>query len=310
MESNLEEILKSAIMVFVTLSIIIAGFITLWLLRKSKTNADDVTAPLVTSIFTSGLVMGLVCMLACIINWSDLQQHPAVLYLYIYLLVVGFYMNFKFVAILASLKLFAVLKPFLYKRTVTFRILKNICITIWVCVLCVISPIVTYFSLPTYNPVMKTVMMTDPNILVFSKFVLYFTSIILILTSMCFFIAVVRHRIKMKGKVAPLAQEGTEQQRHQRKQAGLSAIWAYKGVLILSMTRIALNLPFYIMLELRLRMNNSAFYAVWAILSIFVWDAVGYVLFTKKLRQLVSKGLKCNRNKNKSGSARITIQVI
>ena len=292
MESHLTETLKSVIMVVVTLSIMISSLVTLWLLRKSKTNTDDVTAPLVTSVFTSGLVVGFLCLLACLINWFNLQQHPFVLYLYIYLLVLGFYMNFIFVAILTSLKLLAILKPFLYKRTVTCKILKNITFIKWGATMCIISPLVAWFSSPQYNPVMKTVQMTGKYSLVFSKVIFYSTSMILIVTSVCFFIAVVRHRIKMKTLVLPVTVDGTHQQ---QTHAVLSAIWAYKGILLLSFTRIALNLPFYIMLEMRLLMINSAFFAIWAILSIFILDAIGYVLFTANLRNLLCKNLHCNK---------------
>ena len=174
MESYLAETLKSVIMVLVTLSIIISSLVTLWLLRKSKTNTDDFTAPLVTSVFTSGLVVGFLCLLACLIKWFNLQQHLFVLHLYIYLLVLGFYMNFIFVATLTSLKLLAILKPFLYKRTVTFKILKNITFIIWGATMCIISPLMAWFSLPRYNAVTKTVQMTGKYSLVFSKVIFLF----------------------------------------------------------------------------------------------------------------------------------------
>ena len=295
MESYLTDTLKSVIMVVVTLSIMISSLVTLWLLRKSKTNTDDVTAPLVTSVFTSGLVVGFLCLLACLIKWFNLQQHPFVLYFYMYLLVLGLIMNYTFVAILTSLKLFAVLKPFLYKRTVTFKILKNITFIKWVATMCIISPLAACFSSPRYNPVMKTVQMTGKYSLVFFKVILYSTFMILIVTSVCFFIAVVRHQIKMKTQVVQVVVDGTQQQ---QTHAVLSAIWAYKGILIISITRIALNLPFYIMLEMRLLLTNSAFFGMWAILSTYMWDAVGYVLFTKKLRKMVCKNLHCNKDEH------------
>ena len=298
MESEVTDRIKSAILVIVTLSIIISGFVTLWLLKKSKTNADDVTGPIATSVFTSGIVIGFGYILVFLIQWFHQMKHPTIFHLFLYLVGVGSFINYISVAILSILKLFAVLKPFLYKRFVTMSFIKNITICIWGNVVCIIIPAMTYFSSPVYNPIMRTIMIntkvTAGNyVLTVSKVVYYTSTVMITASSILFLAAVAQHTIKTRRQVEPQAEAI-----HQQRQTVLSAIWSYKGVLILAVTRLALNLSYYIVWEKHLRLKPYAFYGMWIVLTTFLWDAVGYVLLSSKLRKLALKSIKCNKDQN------------
>ena len=308
MESEVTDRIKSAVMVIVTLSIIISGFLTLWLLKKSKTNADDVTGPIATSVFTSGIVIGFGCILVCLIQWFHQIKHPTIFYLYIYLIGVGSFMNYISVAVLSTLKLFAVLKPFLYKRFVTLSIVGNITRCIWGNVVFIIIPVMTYISSPVYNPITRTIMVntkvTAGNyVLTVSKVVYYTSTVMITASSILFLAAVAQHTLKTRRQVEPQTEVI-----HQQRQTVLSAIWSYKGVLILAVIRLALNLPYYIVWEKHLRLTPYAFYGMWVILSTFLWDAVGYVLLSSKLRKLALKSMKCNKNRNTEVTSLNTVQ--
>ena len=301
------ESLKSLVMVVVTLSLIFSSIFILLLLRA---NAGDVITPIATSVFTSGLLVGFCCMLACFINWFDIKHYQYVLYIFIYSFITSLSSNAVFVSILASLKLFAVWKPFMFKRSVTFKKLKSITICIWGIDVFLISPIMAYLSSAKYDSVMKLVIIDDKSatgyyVLTFARMLYIVSTSVSIFTGVGFFIAVVRHAIRMKThRALPVAerdqqqQQQQQQQEKQQRQEVLAAISEYKGVLVITFTRLVLNMPYQLVWMKQYQLTKYHFFGMWAVMGTFVLDALGYVLFSKKLRKVVWKIVTCNKCRN------------
>ena len=83
------------------------------------------------SVFASGLLKGIFCIIACIFCWAELQHLTVLLQSEFVLVFFSFYVQYFSLAMLSAIKSLSVLKAFLYIRSVTRHKLFIITLSIW-----------------------------------------------------------------------------------------------------------------------------------------------------------------------------------
>ena len=304
------ESLKKIIITCVTFFISASSFFVILLLIKAKNLKRDVTYPLLASVFTSGIAENVCCLLIIVVVWNDLQHNVILIKVSFFWLILAVQTNYLSISTLSCLKFFAVVAPFTYKRVVTVGIVKAITVTIWVLVSLAVSLVVyfskVYFSHFTNTPRYDLTKPMETKAIYYTRTVLYMSIGILLITSIGFVIADVRHKIRIRMIVA--AEEMMDVNR--RRTAVTKALWSSKGVWILAIVRLTLHLPFWALAETKLRDSENSFFVMWLMpLLIPFWDAVCYVGFHKGLRRLAAKTLclcRCNNDISELVPSRIT----
>ena len=73
----------------------------------------------------------------------------------------------------------------------------------------------------------------------------------------------------------------------------MAALWSAKEVMVLSVMRLTIHLPFFLMESRQRDTSNLAFYFQWGLLSGPIFDSICFVGCSKTLRQLIALKYKC-----------------
>ena len=295
MRQNLERImmdtLKNIIVTAVTVVIILSSLFTIRLISTSSKFKNDVTLPLFYSVFAAGLVQGIMGIVDSIICWNSMEQDSNIVSCCFFLLMVSAVVDYVSLAVLSAVKLLAVVKPFTFKRIVTSAKTTTASVGIWLISIVTYLPVIID-SIAIFSPITKTPKYGKTHnytlISVYISLIIFYTSIIsLMLTNICMYIIAVRQAILIRTSVVPQGQ-GSDQTR-----SVIASLWSAKGVIVLSAVRIAIHLPFFIMLKSNLRETPEAFYAQWALIAGPFWDALCFVGCSPTLRKQAWKMIRC-----------------
>ena len=68
----------------------------------------------------------------------------------------------------------------------------------------------------------------------------------------------------------------------------MAALWSAKGVMVLSVMRLTIHLPFFLMESRQRDTSNLVFYFQWGLISGPIFDSICFVGCSKTLRQLIA----------------------
>ena len=135
---------KNVIITLVTVALFSSGVFVMFLINRCPQFRDDVTFPLLMSIFSAGITQSIFGIMAMITSWFDLQDVQFLLQSFFWTMLVAGYAGYYSLYCLSSVKLFAVIKPFVFQRTVTRCKTTVMTASIWITCSCAFSPIMFY----------------------------------------------------------------------------------------------------------------------------------------------------------------------
>ena len=257
------------------------------LIIKSKNIKRDVTYPLLTSVFATGITATVLYGLISAAGFGNFQDNLVITKLAFFCQLHASATNYVSMAILSSLKFLALVKPFTYKRKVKVRVVKTITVTVWITLAFALS-LVVFFSSLKFSSFTETVRydVTKPEEtrgMYFTRSLLYICVIILVLSSIGFVTGAVRYKIRTRNVLKP---DDMLVNKRQRK-AVARVLWSSKGVWVLAVIHLFFHLPFFVLAETKLRESSSSFFVLWLLaFTVPVWDVVCYIVFHKELRKL------------------------
>ena len=257
------------------------------LIIKSKNIKRDVTYPLLTSVFATGITATVLYGLVSVAIWGGFQDNLVITKLAFFCQLHASTTNYVSMAILSSLKFFALVIPFTYKRRVKVRVVKSITVTVWITLAFAMS-LVTYFSSLKFSSFTETVRydVTKPEKtrgMYFTRSLLYISVIILLVSSIGFVTGAVRYKIRTRNV---LKQDDILVNKRIRK-AVTHVLCSSKGVWVLALIHLIFHLPFFVLAETKLRESSSSFFVLWLLaFTVPFWDVVCYIVFHKELRKL------------------------
>ena len=271
------------------------------LLRKSPQFRDDVTFPLLVSVFTAGLTQGLMCVMISVISWFRLQWINILLTIAHFLQLVSILASYISLTTISAIKLFSVLKPFVFRSFFTTCKTSVATILIWILCVSVVAPIFFVPDLVTFRPVSQTpifafkgniIPVVVNKVAVPSMFVIVS---LLVLSNLALFIIAVKQAIRINLMKRPTEGAQSEGNGHLRNQgymtrAVIAALWSAKGVMVLSLLKLTVHLPFFIKLR---DTSDDVFYIHWIYVSSPFLDVICFIGCSKTLRQLSMLKCKC-----------------
>ena len=282
--------LKKTIISSVLVASGVSSSFAILLVIKSKNIKRDPTYPLLASVFSTGITGVITYLLISVSIWGDIQDNLILTKLVFFCQLYGATTNYVSMAILSSLKLFALVTPFAYKRMVKVRAVKTVTVIVWLTLAFAMS-LISYFSEIKFSSFTETVRldMTKPEKnrgRFFSRSLLYISIGILLLSSIGFVTGAVRYKFKTRNALQP---EEMLANKEKRKEVA-KVLWSSKGIWVLAVVRLIVHLPFFALVETKLRESLSSFFVLW-LLSFTgpIWDAVCYIGFHKELRKLASQ---------------------
>ena len=326
---------KSIIITIVAAALLSSNGFAIHLLRKCPHFRNDVTFPLLVSLFTAGLTQGMMAVLVCVVSWFNLQWVTLLLQCAHFLQLVSTFASYFSLCCVSSLKLYSVLKPFVVRRLFTTFKISLVTSLIWMLCVSSVAPVFFYPDVITFKPVSQTPMFIfKENIIsvIIMKFAvptLYVIVCLIVLSNSILFGIAVKHAIRINLMKRPTEREQTEGEGHPPNEgeghlpnegeghlpnegegrltrAVIAALWSAKGVMILSLLKLTVHLPFFI----RLRdTSNDVFYIHWIFISGPFLDVVCFIGCSKTLRQLIMLWCKCSSNKVEQNTVQIqTVQ--
>ena len=283
---NVKKIIISSVCVLTGIS----SSFAIILIIKSRNIKRDVTYPLLTSVFATGITATVLYGLVSAAIWGGFQDNLVITKLAFFCQLHASTTNYVSMAILSSLKFFALVIPFTYKRKVNVRVVKSITFTVWITLAFAMSLII-YFSSLKFSSFTETVRydVTKPEKtrgMFFTRSLLYISVIILLVSSIGFVTGAVRYKIRTRNVLKP---DDMLVNKRQRK-AVAHVLWSSKGVWVLAVVRLILHLPFFVLAETKLRESSSSFFVLWLLaFTVPVWDAVCYIGFHRELRKLAGQ---------------------
>ena len=291
---------KNVIISLVTLALFSSSSTVIYLIKRCSQFRDDVTFPLLISVFSAGLTQGLFGILAMIISWFELQNVQFLLRCSFWIMLVSVYADYFSLAGLSCIKLIAVVKPFVFQRTVTSCKMTITTICIWITSSCALSPVLFYPDLVTFRPASQTPVFDFKQEKVFHLVwrtippMLYIPNILLLLSNAGLFIITIKHAIRiqlMKRRQVNVSSQ--EESESPLTRAIMAALWSAKGVMVLSLVRLTIHLPFFLMESRQRDVSDLVFYFQWGIISGPIFNAVCFIGCSKTLRQLIMVKCKC-----------------
>ena len=288
---------KNVIITLVTVALFSSGVFVMCLINRCPQFRDDVTFPLLMSIFSAGITQSIFGIMAMITSWFDLQF---LLQSSIWTMLVAGYAGYYSLSCISSMKLFAVIKPFVFQRTVTRCKTTVMTASIWITCSCAFLPIMFYPEIVTFRAASQTPVSDFKQEKVqslvwrFAVPMLYIPNIFSFLSSSGLFIITIKHAIRIQlMKRRPINASNQDDGQGQITRVIMAALWSTKGVMVLSVMRLTIHLPFFLMESRQRDTSNLVFYFQWGLLSGPIFDSICFVGCGKTLRQLIALKYKC-----------------
>ena len=291
---------KSIIITLVAVAVLLSSVFMIILIAKCKKFRDDVTFPLLISLFTAGLAQGTGCVMAAIISWLQLTDYQLLHQFCFFFMLFSLLVDYLSLTFLTGAKLIAVVKPFTFRSILTSTKVTVTVVTIWsVCVI-LSTPVLFYHNIVksnniTHLPQFRRDLKVAKIIGLYTmQPLLYGSLFLLFVTSAALFVVAMKHTIRiqrMKRRPQPEGVEG------QQVKVILMSLWAAKGIMAVSLLRLSVHLPFFV-IKRRLSSTEKAFYLEWWLLSGPIWDGLCFVGCSKTLRHVVWRILRCKFRDN------------
>ena len=290
---------KSIIITLVAVAVVLSKSLLLVLIQRCKKFREDVTFPLLMSLCAAGLTQGLTSLIAAVISWMDLTNIQLLIQFSFYFLILSGMVDYFSLSLLSTAKFVAVIQPFFFRQKVTAVKLSTLVILLWIVSIVVPVPVLFYPDMMNFNNVTllpqftrgKTKVTILGGIVIQS--LIYSSLILLVVTNLGLFIVAMRHAIQIrviKRKPEPVGVQG------QKVKVILMSLWAAKGVMVVSLLRLSLHLPFFIIRNRLISSSEMLFYSQWCLLSGPIWDVLCFIGCSDSLRQLVWHSIRCKSN--------------
>ena len=293
---------KNVIITLVTVALFLSSGSTIHLIRICPHFRDDMTSPLLSSVFAAGLTQGIFGIMAMLISWFNLQHVQFLLQFSFWIMIVSGYAGYYSLACLSSVKLFAVMKPFVFQRKVSKCKVTITTVTIWIICGCAFSLVMFHPEIISFRPASQTPVFDFTQEMVSSLVwrvavpLLYMPIILLLLTSSGLFVITIKQAIRiqlMKRRQFRNNNSDQVESQGQMTHVIMAALWSAKGVMVLSLVRLTIHLPFFLMESRQRDASNLVFYFQWGLLSGPIFDSICFIGCSKTLRKLIVLKLKC-----------------